>query len=135
MLGTLKVPGNTISCGSWEAGSLRIALSVDTHVYFANIKPDYKTCYFDNTLVYAYQSKNKDGMYLCFWNTNSNQHNIMYTAVILDVSACEECCVVAYKANQNDLYTGLMVCNSLGAALDGTVWITTILHINHFILF
>lgn len=43
----------------------------------------------------------------------------MYTAVILDVGACEECCVVAYKANQNDLYTGLMVCNSLGAALDG----------------
>lgn len=43
----------------------------------------------------------------------------MYTAVILDVSAGEECCVVAYKASQNDLYSGLMVCNSLGAALDG----------------
>lgn len=43
----------------------------------------------------------------------------MYTAVILDVSACEECCVVAYKASQDDLYSGLMVCNSLGAALDG----------------
>ena len=29
------------SC-SWEGGSLRIALAVDSFIYFANIRPDYK---------------------------------------------------------------------------------------------
>lgn len=45
----------------------------------------------------------------------------MYAAVILDLSACEECCVVAYRTSQDDVCTSLMVCNSFGAALDGNI--------------
>ena len=40
-LRTLKVPGGGIQSLSWEGGSLRIALAVDTFIYFAN--------YFANT--------------------------------------------------------------------------------------
>lgn len=39
---TLKVPGKQIASCSWEGGSLRIALAVDSFIYFANIRPDYK---------------------------------------------------------------------------------------------
>ncbi|KAB1266977.1 WD repeat-containing protein 35 [Camelus dromedarius] len=41
-LGTLKVPGKQISALSWEGGGLKIALAVDSFIYFANIRPDYK---------------------------------------------------------------------------------------------
>lgn len=43
-LRTLKVPGKTMHSCSWEGGSLRIALAVDSFIYFANIRPDYKVC-------------------------------------------------------------------------------------------
>jgi WD repeat-containing protein 35 len=41
-LRTLKVMGSGISSLSWEGGSLRLALAVDSFIYFANIRPDYK---------------------------------------------------------------------------------------------
>ena len=41
-LRTLKVPGKSITSCAWEGGSLRIALAVDSFIYFANIRPDYK---------------------------------------------------------------------------------------------
>ncbi|XP_031790056.1 WD repeat-containing protein 35 isoform X3 [Piliocolobus tephrosceles] len=41
-LGTLKVPGKEISALSWEGGGLKIALAVDSFIYFANIRPNYK---------------------------------------------------------------------------------------------
>ena len=41
-LRTLKVPGKDLRSLSWEGGSLRISLAVDSFIYFANIRPDYK---------------------------------------------------------------------------------------------
>ncbi|MEQ2193707.1 hypothetical protein XENOCAPTIV_010760, partial [Xenoophorus captivus] len=41
-LRTLKVPGKHMSGISWEGEGLRIALAVDSYIYFANIRPDYK---------------------------------------------------------------------------------------------
>ena len=38
----MQVPGTGISALSWEGGSLRVALAVDSYIYFANIRPDYK---------------------------------------------------------------------------------------------
>lgn len=41
-LRTLKVPGKQVSALSWEGGGLKIGLAVDSFIYFANIRPDYK---------------------------------------------------------------------------------------------
>ena len=53
-LRTLKVPGKQIYGCSWEGGSLRVALAVDSFIYFANIRPDYKV-----TEVDPHTEKNK----------------------------------------------------------------------------
>ena len=50
----IQVPGKQITSCAWEGGSLRIALAVDSFIYFANIRPDYKWTYFANTVVYTY---------------------------------------------------------------------------------
>ena len=41
-LRTLKVPGKQMHSCSWEGGSLRLSLAVDSFIYFANVRPDYK---------------------------------------------------------------------------------------------
>lgn len=41
-LHTLRVPGRDISACAWEGTGLRIALAVDSFIFFANIRPDYK---------------------------------------------------------------------------------------------
>ena len=54
-LRTLKVPGSGVTALSWEGGGLRIALAVESFVYFANLRPDYRWGFFaGHTLCYAY---------------------------------------------------------------------------------
>ncbi len=40
-LRTLRVPGTGISGLSWEGNGLRLALAVDSFIYFTNVRPDY----------------------------------------------------------------------------------------------
>lgn len=44
-LRTLKVSGKEVTSCSWEVGGLRLAIAVDSYIYFANIRPVYKVCY------------------------------------------------------------------------------------------
>lgn len=74
-LRTLKVPGKEITACSWEGGSLRIALAVDSFIYFANIRPDYRWCYFANTVVYTYTKPERTETCVTFWDTRNNEVN------------------------------------------------------------
>lgn len=40
-LRTLRVPGNGINGITWEGNGLRLALAVDSFIYFTNVRPDY----------------------------------------------------------------------------------------------
>lgn len=73
---TLKVPGNQITSITWEGKSLRIAMAVDSFIYFANIRPDYCWCYFEKTVVFLGTKtggKANNLNVITFWNTTSNQ--------------------------------------------------------------
>ena len=72
-LRTLKVPGKQITACAWEGGSLRIALAVDSFIYFANIRPDYKWAYFANCIVYWYNQTDKDNTAVVFWNHKTGE--------------------------------------------------------------
>ena len=52
-LRTLKVSSSPINTLSWERSGLRIALTVENYIFFANVRPDYKWAFFSNTLVYV----------------------------------------------------------------------------------
>ena len=58
---------------AWEGGSLRIALAVDSFIYFANIRPNYKWTYFANTVVYTFPRPDKSETDVVFWNIKSNE--------------------------------------------------------------
>lgn len=83
----MKIPGKSISCCEWEAGSLRVALAVDSFVYFANIRPDYKWCYFKKTVVFMSPKPQKSGVSVSFWdianNQVDNQKSISYKSEVL----------------------------------------------------
>jgi WD repeat-containing protein 35 len=86
-LRTLKVPGSGITSLSWEGGSLRLALAVDSFIYFANIRPDYEWGYFANTLVYAFNKPDRPENCVCFWDTSSDERHIKYVRQLLAIRA------------------------------------------------
>ena len=59
ILYTLRVPGRNLCAASWEGSGLRIAMAVGPHIYFANIRHDYKWGYFSNTIVYSFKKQDK----------------------------------------------------------------------------
>lgn len=72
----MKIPGHEISALSWEGKSLRIALAIDSFIYFANIRPDYIWAYFGRTVAFVNTEMAIDVGMLTFWDTVTNQVRI-----------------------------------------------------------
>uniref|UniRef100_A0A1A9X4V5 Uncharacterized protein n=1 Tax=Glossina brevipalpis TaxID=37001 RepID=A0A1A9X4V5_9MUSC len=134
----LKVPGNDIASVSWEGKSLRVAMAVDSFIYFANIRPEYIWCYFEKTVVFinnTHNNFNKNSMtVVTFWNTVTNQSFLKEIENCLGMVACNEHCVISIecvnsnlkdlalsslerKSHDDKLYQ-LLLCNSIGTTVD-----------------
>jgi WD repeat-containing protein 35 len=46
---------------------------VDSFIYFANVRPDYKWGYFNQTCVYAHVKADRSEHCVTFWDTGSNE--------------------------------------------------------------
>ena len=84
-LRTLKLPGAGMSGLAWEGGSLRIALAVESFIYFANIRPDYKWAFFSNTLVYAYTKPERDDHCVVSYDITTDTKYTKYVKKLLQV--------------------------------------------------
>ncbi|XP_055618976.1 WD repeat-containing protein 35 [Toxorhynchites rutilus septentrionalis] len=128
---TLKIPGKEITSLSWEGKSLRIALSVDSFIYFANIRPDYTWCYFNKTVCYLEATKNEESSIVTFWDTNSNQCYSKHVDPVLVMVANVDHCVLAVEtkisakefsfmndSKSKDFMYQLLVCNSISTTVD-----------------
>ncbi|XP_075212960.1 intraflagellar transport protein Oseg4 [Lycorma delicatula] len=118
LLRTLKVPGREVTCCVWEGTSLRVALSVDSYIYFANIRPSYRWAYFSHTVVYSYNRPDRFGTVVTFWDTNNNECYHKPLRGLLGVAACKEHCVLAVRTDDASNPYGLLLCNSIGTPVD-----------------
>ncbi|KAJ8290228.1 hypothetical protein GJAV_G00010260 [Gymnothorax javanicus] len=117
-LRTLKVPGKQMTAVSWEGGGLRIGLAVDSFIYFANIRPDYKWGYCSNTVVYAYTRPDRLEYCVVFWDTKNNEKFVKYVRSLLSITTCGDFCILATKADDSHPQYVLVLCNSIGTPLD-----------------
>jgi WD repeat-containing protein 35 len=116
---TLTVPGSEkVGAVSWEGNGLRVAMTVDSVIYFANIKPDYKWCYFNGTAVYAYMKQDRPDFCVVFWDTKSDERYLKYVKKLLTVSGSGDYCVLATKAEENSTQFVLILCNAIGSPVD-----------------
>jgi len=116
---TLTVTGHKmVSSLSWEGNGLRIAVAVDSFMYFANIKPDYKWAYFNNTVVYSYMKQDRPDYCVVFWETKTDEKYLKYIKKLINIAGFGEYCVLATKAEDAvDQYV-LILCNAIGSPVD-----------------
>ncbi|KFO69739.1 WD repeat-containing protein 35, partial [Cuculus canorus] len=117
-LRTLKVPGKQMLAVSWEGSGLKIALAVDSYIYFANIRPDYKWGYCSNTVVYGYTRPDRPECCVVFWDTKNNDKYVKYVKSLISITTYGDFCVLATKADENQPQYVLVLCNSIGTPLD-----------------
>ncbi|KAJ0409897.1 hypothetical protein P43SY_005791 [Pythium insidiosum] len=102
-LRSLRVPGSRIEALAWEGTGLRICLAVDSHIYFANIRPAYKWGFFSNTLVYTYNRVDQVENCVVFWDTKSDERYIKYIKGLLNIKAAGDNCVLVTKVYNEDI--------------------------------
>ena len=112
------MPGKQISSCAWEGGSLRIALAVDSFIYFANIRPDYRWTYFAGTVVYSYTKVDRADTAVVFWNIKTGDKYQKHVKSLLGVSSSGEHCVLATRNEDNINPFGLILCNAIGTPVD-----------------
>ncbi|OQR99052.1 WD repeat protein 35 [Achlya hypogyna] len=131
-LRSLKVPGSRIEALAWEGSGLRICLAVDSHIYFANIRPDYKWGYYASTLVYAYNRSDQVENCVVFWDTRSDERYIKNVRSLVAIKAAGDNCVLCSKL-VNDTLTNdsptdmpqkqysLVLCDTIGSPIETKV--------------
>ncbi|KAG0617618.1 hypothetical protein M758_4G003000 [Ceratodon purpureus] len=73
-LRTLRVPGTRTSALSWEGGGLRLALAVDSYIYLANIRPEYKWAFFgSSTCMYSFKKRDHLDHSVMFWDIGTGE--------------------------------------------------------------
>ncbi|XP_072936540.1 WD repeat-containing protein 35 isoform X2 [Epargyreus clarus] len=87
---TLRVPAGSMRALCWERRSLRLAIAIDSFIYFANVKPDHKYAFYGNTL--AYVSSNET---VTFFDTITHQSWINHIPDVIDMCGVDEYCVIA----------------------------------------
>uniref|UniRef100_A0A2A4JPV6 Uncharacterized protein n=1 Tax=Heliothis virescens TaxID=7102 RepID=A0A2A4JPV6_HELVI len=87
---TLRVPGGNMRALSWEKKSLRLAIAIDSFIYFANVKMDHKYAFYGNTLAYVSGTET-----VTFWDTVTHQSWINHIPDVIDMCAVDEYCVIA----------------------------------------
>uniref|UniRef100_A0A3Q2X111 WD repeat-containing protein 35 n=1 Tax=Haplochromis burtoni TaxID=8153 RepID=A0A3Q2X111_HAPBU len=127
-LRTLKVPGKQMSGVAWEGGGLRIALAVESFIYFANIRPDYKWGYCCSTVVYAYTKPERQEYCVVFWDTKNNEKFVKYVKSLMSITTSGDFCILASKADDTQPQDNvtpfcvfqyvLILFNSIGTPLD-----------------
>ena len=126
-LRTLKVPGASIGGIAWEGTGLRMTIAVDSFVYFANIRPEYRMCHFQSTVVLITDpvpgaDRQPGDQAVVFWDTSTRETSVLHLRGARHVKSAPgaHCCVVASMSEATDSAGGrwtLMVCNAVGGIL------------------
>ncbi|KAJ3153524.1 WD repeat-containing protein 35 [Geranomyces variabilis] len=119
-LRSLKVPGKRITSLSWEYSGLRIALAVDSFIYFANIRPDYRWTFFANdVLAYAYNRADRAETILTYWNTKTNErYTKPVSKLLLMTSYAENNLLITKSEDEETDQWILTVANAIGTAQE-----------------
>ena len=116
---TLVVPDSAyVSSVSWEGNGLRIALSVSSIIYCANIKPDYNWAYFNDSIVYAFLKPDRNEYSVVFWNTKTNERYVKYVKKLMHTCAFADHCLMVTKSDESNHLWNLTLCNSIGCPVD-----------------
>lgn len=116
-LRTLRVPGTVCGGVSWEGNGLRIALAVDSFIYFANVRPDYKFAYFAKTAVYAFNRPDKVETSVMFWNVKSQERTVKQVRHMTHLTAAGDACLLVSRQDDIQQYMVQLV-NSIGGPME-----------------
>ncbi|KAL3151657.1 hypothetical protein ABBQ38_012645 [Trebouxia sp. C0009 RCD-2024] len=116
-LRTLRVPGSSINALAWEKGGLRIALAVESFLYFASVQPSYHWGYFAGTVVYAFSKADRPEACVVFWDLQTKETHAKYVKRLVTIRAAGQHCILVTRGDETG-QCNVILCNSIGTPVD-----------------
>lgn len=117
-LRTLRVSGKYTGGITWEGDGLRVAIAVDSSVYFANVRPDYKYCYFKKTVVFAFNRPDKVEDSVMFWNIRTNERTFTNMRGLISLSSCKDACTMVMQPDPQRSQCIVQLLDAIGSPID-----------------
>lgn len=117
-LRTLKVPGSSVASLSFEGRSLRIAIAVDSFIYFANIRPAYKWAFFESTVVCHYPKYDRSDSAVLFANTKTGERVSKFVKKLVHIASSPHSCALVSHSAEGSAPFHVMLCNAAGSPVD-----------------
>lgn len=119
-LKTLKVPGKKLASVNWEGNGLRLVITVDSLIYFANLRPSYKWCYLKNTIVYSYTKPTKNEQCIIFFDSKTGEKSIKYMKNLIGITGSGEYCVLIAQGDESKTVAQSTSASALAARLTNS---------------
>ncbi|XP_022697490.1 WD repeat-containing protein 35-like [Varroa jacobsoni] len=121
-LHTLVVPGTQITGCTWEGSGLRLAVSVDSFIYFVNVRPDYMWCYFSDCVLFTHSKPDRAEQCFTLWDIKNRQKHINFRRGVLAIASSKGHAAVAtrHQAGVPDQFN-IEVWDNIGALVDQVI--------------
>lgn len=94
-LRSIRIPGDSLTSMTWEGSGLRLAVAVDSHIFFANIRPAYTWAYLLNTVVYTYhRSSDRRESAVVFWDQTTGETHTKFVQNLKQLATAGDYCVI-----------------------------------------
>ena len=129
ILRTMRVPGEKVADVSWDGSGLRLALAVDSYIFFANVRPKYTWAYLLNTVIYAYGRPDRRESAVIFWDLTTSETHVKMVNGLKFVAAAGDFCALVFAEKDTDkggtnvdkgskLTYRVQLRNAIGAIID-----------------
>lgn len=114
----LQIPGQAIKDLSWEGEGLRLCAAVDCHLFFANIRHDYKWTYCAQTVIYTYDRIENNEQCVMFFETKLEEAYPKYVKQLVAITSYGEHCVLISRMEAHSNQYFMQICNGIGTSVD-----------------
>ena len=130
-LRSIRIPGESLTALSWEGTGLRLALAVDSFIFFANVRPAYTWAYLLNTVIYTFsRGSDRRESAVVFWDQTTGETHSKIISNLMFVAAAGDFCatVVTDRSSspsgvdggRDEVYR-IQLRNAIGAIVDTKV--------------
>ncbi|CAI4227348.1 unnamed protein product [Auanema sp. JU1783] len=116
--GSLNIPGTNLTGCAWDSNCLRVALSMDSNLFFANIRPHYKWGYCGQTVIYVYERDDRNEFRIIFFETKLEETYKRSIKNFEQIACYGDYCIIVNRANDAMGTFYVQLCNSIGTPLD-----------------
>ncbi|VDM78095.1 unnamed protein product [Strongylus vulgaris] len=117
-LSSLKMHTSSLTGCSWDPTGVKLALSAENLIWFANVRPRYKWGYCGHTVVYSYERAERGDYRVVFYETKLDESYSKPVRQLEQLATGNDYCIIANRQEDSMGKCLLQLCNNIGTCID-----------------